>query len=101
MGTSGAGSMMVIRKRYKMPGWRLVWWREDGVVVVLLGRKRSSASSPAEMYISPGSPCVLSPISPLTQGTLPLFPHLYCDRICSPQNGIDKLQRAVKLQRLL
>jgi hypothetical protein len=36
----------------------LNWWRklEDGDVVVLLERKTSSASSLAEVYISPESP---------------------------------------------
>jgi hypothetical protein len=44
---------------------------------VLLGRKTSSASSLAEVYISPGSPHRLSPILPHTQQTLPLHRYLY------------------------
>jgi hypothetical protein len=70
--------MIISRTKYKMS--EMV--EEDGVVVMLLGRKTSSASSLAEVYISPGSPHRLSPILPRTQRTLPLFLHL--DRYISP-----------------
>jgi hypothetical protein len=46
-------------------------------VVVLLGRKTSSATSLAQVYISTGSPWWLSSIPPRTQQALPLFLHLY------------------------
>jgi hypothetical protein len=55
--------MIISRTKYKMS--EMV--EEDGVVVMLLGRKTSSASSLVEVYISPGSPHRLSPILPHTQ----------------------------------